>query len=467
MTQHGPTATLRLSVVTPTLRPTPIPVPKDAPYRHDKLKRQEFGTGLCNLLSYGDNTGAIILNGAWGTGKSTFLKMLAEQLRNHDDGSEGKIVIEMNAWENDAFREPIEYIAEKIREGLNEHKKTLLPKRWQRWFLKPWMVNIFLALSKLSFLSSMISTGFKELLACLQALHALVALLKSIGKPTNYHGQILENLKNNLVKEAKNLWSRRNHKEPRRIIVIIDELDRCRPDYAIRFLETMKHVFEVAHVTFLLAVDKGQLTHSIKGVYGNDFDAEKYLERFGDVWLSLPENPRSDFIIGVLENINFENYLPKGTNDNDALDGVTANDMMVAVLDRANKNLREIEKIASEICAMLCLSREQITDCTIGVIALALARHVAPDSYEELNNPDTNQVSARLLADVIGESLNVDDPALTLVYDMLYCLQADAHGMSDAPSELLNTFEHVPRLYLRQHLANYNSARRAIELYGQ
>lgn len=63
-----------LNVTTATLRPTTVPVPKDAPYRHDKLNRQDFGTGLCKLLSYGDNSGAIILDGKWGTGKTTFLK---------------------------------------------------------------------------------------------------------------------------------------------------------------------------------------------------------------------------------------------------------------------------------------------------------------------------------------------------------------------------------------------------------
>ena len=67
----GPTVSAKATLFTPTLRPTYISVPKDAPYRHDKLNREEFGTGLCKLLSYGDNSGAIILDGAWGTGKTT------------------------------------------------------------------------------------------------------------------------------------------------------------------------------------------------------------------------------------------------------------------------------------------------------------------------------------------------------------------------------------------------------------
>ena len=456
----------RLDVITPTLRPTAIQVPKDDPYRYDKLDRQDFGTGLCKLLSFGDNSGAIFLDGEWGTGKTTFLKMLAEQLRNHDEGSKGKIVIEMNAWENDAFREPIEYIAEKIREGLKEHKKTMLPKRWQQWVFGPWIVAIFQTVTEVPYLSTIFPTGYKELFACLRALHKMVNLLERIEKPTNYHSRMLDDLKKDLALEAKEIWNSRGQTGPRRIIVIIDELDRCRPDYAIRFLETMKHVFEVEQVRFLLAVDKGQLIHSIKGVYGSDFNGEQYLERFGDIWLTLPDSPRSELIAGILDNIRFEHYLPKDTNDDDALNGITANDMMISVMERANKNLREIEKIALETRAMLFLSQEHIKDCAIGVIALALARHVAPEVYMDLTNLESDgENPARRLSDRLFRRPGDDAPGLTLVYDMLNCLYADARRRK-AGSSSSGVSEEEHRWHRRRHLANYIVAQRAIEVYG-
>ena len=67
--------------------------------------------------------------------------------------------------------------------------------------------------------------------------------------------------------------------------------------------------------------------------------------------------------------------------------GITATDMLVAVLDRADLNLREIEKILSEMRAMLCLAREHIESCAIGVIAVALTRHVTPNAYAALTDP--------------------------------------------------------------------------------
>jgi hypothetical protein len=64
------------------------------------------------------------------------------------------------------------------------------------------------------------------------------------------------------------------------IYVIIDELDRCRPAYAISLLEEIKHLFDVPGVVFVIALHGQQLEHSIKAVYGLGFDSKAYLQRF-------------------------------------------------------------------------------------------------------------------------------------------------------------------------------------------
>lgn len=64
------------------------------------------------------------------------------------------------------------------------------------------------------------------------------------------------------------------------IFIFIDELDRCRPDYAISLLEIVKHIFDIKNFVFIIATNTDQLQHSIKNVYGNDFSANDYLGRF-------------------------------------------------------------------------------------------------------------------------------------------------------------------------------------------
>ncbi|MCB1939185.1 MAG: hypothetical protein KDF24_06080 [Rhodocyclaceae bacterium] len=73
------------------------------------------------------------------------------------------------------------------------------------------------------------------------------------------------------------------------IFILVDELDRCRPDYAIELLETIKHLFGVDGVYFVIGVNLPQLSHSVRAVYGEQFDAERYLRRFFDQVYSLPE----------------------------------------------------------------------------------------------------------------------------------------------------------------------------------
>jgi predicted KAP-like P-loop ATPase len=66
------------------------------------------------------------------------------------------------------------------------------------------------------------------------------------------------------------------------LFVMIDELDRCRPSYAVTVLERVKHLFEANDVVFIFATDTNQLQHTIRGAYGGDFDGRSYLSRFFD-----------------------------------------------------------------------------------------------------------------------------------------------------------------------------------------
>jgi len=75
---------------------------------------------------------------------------------------------------------------------------------------------------------------------------------------------------------------------PLPVFVLIDELDRCRPPYAIAMLERIKHLFEIPDVVFVVATDSEQLVHSIRAVYGQDFSGSRYLTRFFDLSYTFP-----------------------------------------------------------------------------------------------------------------------------------------------------------------------------------
>ncbi len=73
-----------------------------------------------------------------------------------------------------------------------------------------------------------------------------------------------------------------------RLIIFVDELDRCKPDFAVRFLERIKHYFSEERITFVFSVNLGELQHTIKRFYGEGFDAGRYLDRFFDYRVQLP-----------------------------------------------------------------------------------------------------------------------------------------------------------------------------------
>lgn len=81
-----------------------------------------------------------------------------------------------------------------------------------------------------------------------------------------------------------------------RLVVFIDELDRCSPQFAIKLLERIKHFFTDERITVVYTINKMQLQHVIKNNYGEGFDASRYLDRFFDIQMRLLEIDKKDYI---------------------------------------------------------------------------------------------------------------------------------------------------------------------------
>ena len=80
--------------------------------------------------------------------------------------------------------------------------------------------------------------------------------------------------------------------EAEKLVIFIDELDRCKPSFAIEMLERIKHYFDDERIIFVVSLNKEQLIHTISNYYGSEFDSTRYLNRFFDVSINLPEISR-------------------------------------------------------------------------------------------------------------------------------------------------------------------------------
>nr|WP_315384222.1 P-loop NTPase fold protein [uncultured Sphingomonas sp.] len=114
-----------------------------------------------------------------------------------------------------------------------------------------------------------------------------------------------ETFKENLRQLASSVQSSTEDPRHAPIFIIVDELDRCRPSYAIGLLEEIKHLFDVPGVVFVIALHGQQLTKSIEAVYGAKFDASAYLRRFFTRHYGLRKLSLEELVKAHFHNIQF------------------------------------------------------------------------------------------------------------------------------------------------------------------
>ena len=84
-----------------------------------------------------------------------------------------------------------------------------------------------------------------------------------------------------------------------RLVVIVDELDRCSPSFAVQLLERIKHFFNNDRVTFVFSINSNELQHTIKKYYGENFNSARYLDRFFDLRINLPPANMEKYYLSI------------------------------------------------------------------------------------------------------------------------------------------------------------------------
>jgi hypothetical protein len=231
----------------------------------DQLQRAEYATFLTHYLnSTGQREGGYVmnLNAEWGAGKTWFLKRWCQTLKPHHP------VAYIDAWKNDFSDDPLLTVVSGVLEALKQNPHVRWIEREQKLFSK---------------LGQFAKLGVGVTDAVLKA-NGINGLGEAFGVLLSSHQKKSEGI-DALRTEIRN-WlqdvteSHHNRMIYKPMYVFIDELDRCRPTYAIELLETVKHLFEIKGIVFVIATNTDQLQHSIKAVYGQGFDANRYLYRF-------------------------------------------------------------------------------------------------------------------------------------------------------------------------------------------
>ena len=191
------------------------------------------------------------------------------------------------------------------------------------------------------------------------------------------------------LQEVANIVSKRvNHP----LIIMIDELDRCRPSYAIELLEVTKHLFSTDNIIFVLAINRSEIEHSIKVLYGNNFDSQKYLQRFIDIDYRLTEPSRLEFIDALTSEINLMNYL-NHTQDREAKREFTYSiSLLKNFFGTSDTSLRMIEQAIFRFGLLYHSLRYDRLSFTMGAAVALILRTLEPKKYHQFIRRDIAEI---------------------------------------------------------------------------
>ena len=163
------------------------------------------------------------------------------------------------------------------------------------------------------------------------------------------------------------------------MVLIVDELDRCMPQYAIKVLERLHHIFDnLDNVVVLLAIDSSQLEHSVREIYGEDVDTDRYLKKFINFSIALDKGQIQDTFS---EKYSF--YFDRFDHTDEAIE------MIKEVISLCNLDIRNLEKIIEKIDLIhriVCSETVNSAVCVFEVMWTVLRfKIIEADNVEENN----------------------------------------------------------------------------------
>lgn len=253
-------------------------------YRQDAVGRNADIFAFTEILNELDTSMSIAIDGNWGSGKSFFVQQVKMVMDAHNDHvPDGKleyrdgivrirhqyyegtdepelqpqVCVYYDAWENDNDDDPILSLVYTILKDLNADFECK---------------NIDFATIVADIIELVTKRPWGQLSKSLKGENPMKST-ECAKKLEQTIGEFLDSL----LSECGN-----------RLVIFVDELDRCKPEYAVRLLERIKHYFDHECITFVFSVNTNELQYTIKRFYGEGFDGARYLDRFFDFRMTLP-----------------------------------------------------------------------------------------------------------------------------------------------------------------------------------
>lgn len=327
----------------------------------DEFRRKTIAEKVIKLLKSDIDISPMVIDGSWGTGKTEFCHKLINLMK---DGSTHNIIY-IDAFKADHVDEPLMTVLAEIIKILPEgpRRKAFINRVLPtvRYTLKTVAKAGISHLLRQDFTD--VANDFDELIKKV-ADDSIDKTAELILKDHVEAEKSLKTLQAALTAIAS--------QDP--IVIFVDELDRCRPNFAVDMLEIIKHTFDVEGVSFVLITNTQQLRASVNHCYGQAVDAQRYLDKFVKFRFELSPHSDRNFRYPVLAASDYFFTLAqeKGIVTNSNLIGSNFKEAIDYLIRSKGLSLREIETLVRNMQIAQRLSNSRIfnTNQAFGIILL-------------------------------------------------------------------------------------------------
>lgn len=412
--------------------------------KNDIFGFKPFGEELKHLFQNVDESLVAILDAPWGSGKTTFIKMWCGMMRN-----EGHPVIYFDAFANDYIDDAFialagEVIALSQRKSADKELTKSFINISKKVALKVGKLGGKAAIRALStfVIGKDISDNLTEIInkttddIAEEFDSEITERLEKRAEEVNIFSEFrveLESLSERLT--SNNTSTEDNQKLSRNLIFIIDELDRCKPPFALGLLEKIKHFFKVKGIHFILIANIQQLNESVSHSYGLKQSAESYIQKFYNIILRLPlynlhttKHYSSDYIAYL------QRFIPDNPEDDQFSKEITKH--LIKHSSTNDLSLRTINIIITQfIILMACTEKNHFRSPFLAYV-LILLKTEKPQLYEKAK-------SQKLSLKDIQFFLQLDSLDLTIFSHALldYCLGTDVKPVHQEIAKSLSRYD--------------------------
>ncbi|WP_339138250.1 MAG: P-loop NTPase fold protein [Candidatus Electrothrix sp. GW3-4] len=406
-----------------------LDVPSDDPFHFDALNREPSVEAVSSLIGELSGPFVLAIDSPWGTGKTTFVRMLQAVLEKKEHPC-----LYFNAWETDFSTDPLVAFLGEISTLLSEDisKDSALAKNFdkakkiagrlaRRVIPAAAKVATYGALDLDKVVEKTVADGVSDSVS-----DAVDEYLKEKELIDEFH-KTLSKVVDQLNQEGK----------PSQIIIFVDEIDRCRPTYAVELLERIKHLFNIENVIFVVSLDKQQLRTSLGAVYGQGINADEYLRRFIDLEFLLPKPDMKAFAKSLFDKFGLSKVLSARSQNDSQLNQRDFQRLFAELAKHFGLSLRAMEHCFTRILVAILTSEKGDIPSPYLLTILTILRTNALDVYRRfaleggnvkgvMEYVKSNNEGAQLVDSEIG--LAIERQLIMAKCSMVYGLPEEAQA---------------------------------------